>query len=252
MIDKTKALVENVFNRLRPGLIHLIIGASGLGKTSLVCCQIPSYLFYTLMKQGDLKENDRFVIVNCDGSLFTERLKQICELHNVDYDLYRKYVIIKDVGDYREQHDFITKYLQALTSKYGYRIRYLCIDPLNHHLRMEFAKADEKYRLNIVGRLSPQLESQMNEIHMLTRTHETITMITLLPKKQYLDEMPSTWQRGYFGPLEIAHLSDYVIWLRPVSHTRDQVVAEVLKNRLGKAGSHYMLRLSEVGLEVIT
>jgi len=104
-------------------------------------------------------------------------------------------------------------------------------------------------RLNVVGRLSPTLEHQMNSLVKIAREHEAIVLVTVIPKKKYMDTRPDAWQTGYFGPAEIAHLSDVVLWLQPKPGSYASCTLEVVKNRIGEVGGRREYSVTEVGLE---
>jgi len=241
--------LDPLIGKLQGGMVYTIIGASGLGKTSLVCAQIPMLLYKQLEESETSHEKDRYLVVNTDYSLLPARVKQVARRLKVDYGSYREKAVYTYPETFWKQQGTVCQAIPDLVKRENYSVRYLTLDPINHHLRMEFAKASPRMRLNVVGRLSPALEHQMVSLVKIAREHEAIVLVTVIPKKKYLESKPATWQAGYFGSMEIAHLSDVVLWLNPTGFSPATVELEVVKNRIGKVGGKREYSVTEVGLE---
>jgi len=240
--------LTDITGQFEPGMIYTFIGASGLGKTSLLLCQLPLVIYKDLIHQGKLSDSARFVLINTDGSFLFPRLAQVASALGVDVVEFRKYSIMVSPSSQTRQHRLLTRDLPELVETENLKPVYIGLDPMNHWIRYEFARAPANYRLMVAGRRIPELEYEMNVLHRLTRDKKCVTTVSVLPKKYHAVERPDKWQTAYFGPLEIAHLSDVVLWLTPVKLERDKVDIEVVKHRKGRVSPPKRFKLNECGL----
>ena len=248
MIERTEKLLETVFGCDLKGLVVTVIAPAGLGKTTFVGMQLPTYLFQKAKENEELNEAEQFTIVNTDASFLDQRFLEVLREFGVEYKEIRKHFKVHYVYSLYEQENIIRTLVKNGLEKVQEKPLYCVVDPFNHILRMEFAKADENYRLNVVGRLSPKLEYQLHLLSMLARKAKTTVVITMLPKKQWTDKVPVKWQNAYFGPTEIAHLSDIVIWLSHGVHDARGVTVHVLKHRLRETPYSVNVKLTKGGL----
>lgn len=225
-----------------------IIGAAGLGKSTLACMQLPTYLFNKLKEEDKLTDKSKFIIINTDYSLLLERYKTILNKFSTNYQDIRNYLDIQYVNSFYKQDELVKNLLKDSLENNNIEPVYICVDPFNHTLRQEFAKASEQMRLNVVGRLSPRLEYQLNLLTLIARKFNTVVVLTLLPKKAYTNVVPEKWQSGYFGPVEIAHLSDIVLWFSQGVHDPKSVTIHIKKHRLKESNQQFDCRITEGGV----
>jgi len=249
--EATSRLVEKLIGDTDGGAVVTIIGASGLGKTSLTCCQLPIYLLSKLKAENKLSYKDTCIIVNCDRSLLPKRLTDVCSEFNFPYIDARNYMKFYYPASLSEQHRLILDELTKAAGSEGRSIKYLAVDPLNHHIRMEYSKADVHLRFATAGRLMPYLEVQMDSLLKLTRDQGCLAFVTMLPKRKFADETPAAWYSAYFGPLEVAHLSDVVLYFTSSSRGSSYVNCKVVKNRTREVGQTYTLKLSKMGVQLV-
>jgi len=250
VISRTDLLIERLFKGIDNDNIYLIIGASGLGKTSLVLCQIPSFLYVMLKSRGELTGDSKFILVNTDMSFKEKRLRDVCECFGVNYEEFKKHLMIHNLMSQNEQHSFIMNALPKIVEANRDNIKYIAIDPINHHIRQEFAKADANYRLNVAGRTMPQLEAEMNVLKELNVKYRIPIFITCLPKKRSANQIPIRWQTEMFAPLEVPHLSDVAVWLAQDEHNVNRVLAKRLKHRTEELSETFTLIKCREGLIV--
>jgi len=249
--DLTKELISTIFNDNLEGLVTTIIAPSGLGKTTLTCMQLPIYLYKQMKGSGVLSDKDVLLIMNTDKSLLNQRFLEICRAFELNYSDVRANIKFLDLKNFDDQHNAIIYKIPEMIRKNQYNIRYLVVDPFNHFLRRIFAETKPEYRLNVVGRLTPKLEHQMNVLSDLSRDHNVIVFCTLLPKKQYANTIPQAWQNAYFGPLEVAHLSDIVTWFNISKQHENSIEARVLKHRLKPTPFSKHIQFADFGLKLM-
>jgi len=248
IIERTQKLLDSISLYNLEGKVITIIGASGLGKTTFACMQLPMFLFKGYSGSPTLNEKQKFIVMNTDNSLLCERFSQVLKHYDVNYSEFRKHLNIIQVNSFAHQDELIrTLFKQSVENKQIEPL-YVVIDPFNHNLRVEFAKTKEEYRLNVVGRLSPRLEYQLMLLNTLARKMATTVVLTLLPKKKYTDFVPDRWQNAYFGPLEIGHLSDVVLWFSQNVQAARGVTIHVKKHRFAEANKQILCKLTEEGL----
>jgi len=250
MSDATQKLLNTIFSCELSGKVITVIAPSGLGKTTFTCMQLPAFLFAQLKQQEKLDEKSKFVIVNTDNSLLNERFLQVLKQHGVKYSEFRKYLSVVGINSFHEQDSFVKTVVKQSLESQEIKPEYICVDPFNHTLRVAFAKEKEEYRLNLVGRLSPRLEYQLSLLNMLSRKTNCTVVLTLLPKKMFTNIVPQKWQNAYFGPLEISHLSDIVLWLSHGVHDGKGVTVHLKKHRLKESEQSFNCKITERGLEL--
>jgi len=248
MREITKTLVDTVFKCDLKGKVITIIAPSGLGKTTFASIQLPIFIFSELKEKKELKKDSKFIIVNTDNSLLDERMEQVCNAFNVKYTDVRKHFVVSYCYDFTEQDSLVKTLFKQILEGEVSNVHYIVIDPFNQTLRREFAKAPEQYRLNIVGKLTPRLEYQLIMLNHLARKKGITVVLTLLPKKAYTQTVPPVWQSSYFGPLEIAHLSDIVLWFSKSIYAAQGVTINVKKHRTQPSEVTYQARITEGGL----
>jgi len=249
--EQTQKLVDTIFSCDLQGKVITIIAPSGMGKTTFTCMQLPTFLYVKSQREGTLSEKDKIVVINTDDSLLSDRLMQVLNEFGVSYTDIRSHISVKQINDLEEQHAFIVSVLPKLIDSKGLNIKYIVVDPFNHLLRKKFAQTKPEYRLNVVGRFSPMLEHQVITLTELARKHNMAVFLTLLPKKQYTDKVPQNWQNAYFGPLEIAHQSDIVLWFSHSQVSGAKISIKVMKHRLKPEGEVYNTNLTQFGLELV-
>jgi len=210
--------------------------------------QLPTYIYSKLKEKNELSENTRIHVVNTDLSFLEQRFSEILEEFNLSYKEIRNYLKIDFVTTMGQQETIVKQIVKFALENVNANVPYVVVDPFNHILRMEFAKAHEDYRLNVVGRLSPKLENLLNYLSLIARKKGTTVVITMLPKKRYTDRVPLVWQNAFFGPSEIAHLSDVVLWLSHGVHEKHGVTVHVLKHRLKETPYQVNCKLTKGGL----
>jgi len=248
VIERTQKLLNSIFGTDIKGMVVTIIAPAGLGKTTFSCMQLPAYIYSRLKEQNELNENTRIYIVNTDLSFLEQRFLEVLEEFDLSYKEVRNYLKIDFVTTMSQQENTIKQIVKFALENVNANVPYIVVDPFNHILRMEFAKAHEDYRLNVVGRLSPKLEAQLNLLTLSARKRGTTVVITMLPKKKYVDKVPVAWQSAFFGPSEIAHLSDIVLWLSHGVHDPKGVTVHVLKHRLKETPYQVNCKLTKGGL----
>lgn len=251
MIEQTQKLLDSIFSCSLEGKVITIIAPSGLGKTTFSCMQLPIYMYSLHSTSKSTNRQERVIIVNTDNSLLNERFLQVLKQFNVSYQQLREHLSIVNIQSFYEQDNLVHTIVKQSLEREEIKPIYIAIDPFNHHLRMEFAKAKEEYRLHTVGKLSPRLEHQMHQLSLLARKLNTAVVLTLLPKKRYTTTVPIKWQDGFFGPTEIAHLSDIVLWLSYRTKDEYGIAVHVLKHRLRETPFQVNCRLTEGGLILI-
>jgi len=112
MIEQTQKLLSSVFGCELQGKVITLIGPAGLGKSTFACMQLPSYLFNQLNKENKLNEKSKFVIVNTDYSLLTERFSQVLKCFNVNYTDIRDYLRIEYVNSFYKQDELVKAILK--------------------------------------------------------------------------------------------------------------------------------------------
>jgi len=250
MTKATEKLLNTIFSLDLRGKVTTVIGPSGTGKTSFVGMQLP--LYYILKEKGERegKEPRKAIIINTDYSWSSERFMQILKSSEVSYADVRSYIEIQSPATFTQQEELVKRVFRNCLESDSDDVCYLSIDPFNHTLRMEFAKAHEDYRLHTVGRLSPRLEYQLNILTLLARRKNVAVVITMFPKKKYTEMVPVSWQSGFFGPTEIAHLSDIVVWFHPNKLDKGTIDIHIMKHRTRSCGEIIKCRISERGLEL--
>ena len=248
MLEKTQKLLDSIFSCSLEGKVITIIAPSGLGKTTFSCMQLPIYMYSLHSTSKSTNRQERVIIVNTDNSLLNERFLQVLKQFNVSYQELREHLSIVNVNSFHEQDNLVRTIIKQALEREEIKPIYIAIDPFNHHLRMEFAKAKEEYRLHTVGKLSPRLEHQMHLLSLLARKLNTVVVLTLLPKKRYTEFVPPKWQNAFFGPTEIAHLSDIVLWLSHGVQDAKGITVHILKHRLRETPYQVSAKLMEGGL----
>ena len=231
MIERTQKLLNSIFGTDIKGMVVTIIAPAGLGKTTFSCMQLPAYIYSRLKEQNELNENTRIYIVNTDLSFLEQRFLEVLEEFDLSYKEVRNYLKIDFVTTMSQQENTIKQIVKFALENVNANVPYIVVDPFNHILRMEFAKAHEDYRLTLSA-----------------RNRGTTVVITMLPKKKYVDKVPVAWQSAFFGPSEIAHLSDIVLWLSHGVHDPKGVTVHVLKHRLKETPYQVNCKLTKGGL----
>jgi len=251
MLEKTQKLLDSIFSCSLEGKVITIIAPSGLGKTTFSCMQLPIFTYSLHSSNSKLSNLERVIIVNTDNSLLNERFLQVLKAFNVSYQQLKEHLSIVNVHSFHDQDNLVKTIIKQTLEREEIKPIYIAIDPFNHHLRMEFAKSKEEYRLHTVGKLSPKLEHQMHQLSLLARKLNTVVVLTLLPKKRYTTSVPIRWQDGFFGPTEIAHLSDIVLWLSYRTKDEHGITVHILKHRLRETPYQVNCRLTEGGLMLV-
>lgn len=251
MMEQTRQLVEKVFGLDIRGMVITLIAPAGLGKTTFASMQLPVYLFKTAKENGELNDKSKIVIVNADNSFLNQRFLEVLNEFGIEYKEIRNHLKVEFIYSMHEQDNLIRQIVRDSLEKLEGKAFYVVVDPFNQTLRLEFSKAPEDYRLNVVGRLSPKLEYQLNLLSMLARKTNATVVITMLPKKAYTDKVPVKWQNAYFGPVEIAHLSDIVVWLSHGVHDSRGITLHVLKHRLRETPYSVNCKLTKGGLMLV-
>ena len=249
--EYTKELISTIFSCDLEGKVITIIAPSGMGKTTLTCMQLPVYYYLQAKNSETLSENYKILILNTDDSLLNDRFLQLLSSFEISYSEIRKYVRIEQIDNFDKQHSYLTYIIPKILEEKKLDIRYIVIDPLNHSLRKRFAETKPEYRLNITGRLSPMLEHQVIQLTQIARKYNIPVLLTLLPKKQYTDKVPTNWQNAYFGPLEIAHCSDIVLWFSYSQKSNAKISIHVKKHRLKEEGEVFYANIRDFGLELV-
>lgn len=248
--ESTKSLISSIFSTDIRGFVITIIAPAGLGKTTFSCMQLPAFIYSELKQSNELNEKTKLHIINTDLSLLEQRFLEVLESFNLTYQEVRNCMKIDYVHTFSQQDNVVKQIAKIYLESEEFRVPYVVIDPFNHILRQEFAKAHEDYRLNVVGRLSPRLEYQLQLLTLLARRRKTTVVITMLPKKAYTTKVPLRWQDAFFGPSEIAHFSDIVLWLSHGVHDIKGVTVHVLKHRLRETPYSINCRITKGGLIV--
>jgi len=251
MHEQTQKLLNSIFSCELEGKVITIIAPSGLGKTTFSSMQLPCFYFSKLNNENKLGDKSKFVIINTDRSLLNERFLQVLKSFQISYADIRNHLMIQNVNSFFRQDELIKQiFKQSLETK-EIDPRLIVVDPFNHSLRVEFAKSKEEYRLNVVGRLSPRLEYQLMLLNNLARKLNTVVVLTLLPKKIYTASVPVKWQNAYFGPLEISHLSDIVLWFAHGVHDAKGIAIHVKKHRLKETEISFNCKIIDGGLILV-
>jgi len=229
-------------------MVVTVIAPAGLGKTTFTCMQLPAYYYAQLKNSGELDEKAKIHIINTDGSFLLQRFQQVLQEFNINYKEIRNNTTMEFPYTAQQQENAVKQIFRNAFEAKSERPVYIVVDPFNHILRMEFAKADPNYRLNVVGRLSPRLEHQMQLLQVVARKFNAVVVLTVLPKKKHVEEVPKRWQNAFFGPTEIAHLSDVVLWFSQGVQAGNTVTVHVLKHRLKETPYHVNCRLTKGGL----
>jgi len=251
MYEQTQKLLDSVFSTELDGKVITIIAPSGLGKTTFSSIQLPVYLFLKLRSESKLSSSSKLVLINTDNSLLDKRFLQVLKSFQISYGEIRNHLIIQNVNSFFRQDELIKQIFKQSIETKEIDPRLIVIDPFNHTLRVEFAKSKEEYRLNVVGRLSPRLEYQLMLLNNLARKLNTVVVLTLLPKKIYTASVPVKWQNAYFGPLEISHLSDIVLWFGHGMHDAKGITIHVKKHRLKETEISFNVKITEGGLILV-
>jgi hypothetical protein len=159
--------------------------------------------------------------------------------------------MIHSINSFYKQDELIKQIFKKSLETKEIDPRLIVIDPFNHTLRVEFAKTKEEYRLNVVGRLSPRLEYQLMLLNNLARKLNTVVVLTMLPKKACTHIVPQKWQNSYFGPLEISHLSDIVLWFAHGVRDAKGIAIHVKKHRLKESETSFNCKITEGGLILV-
>jgi len=251
MYEQTQKLLNSIFSCELSGKVITIIAPSGLGKTTFSSMQLPCFYFNQLKKLNSLTNQSKFIIVNTDNSLLNERFLQVLKSFQLSYSEIRNHLMVQNVNSFYKQDELIKQiFKQSLETK-EIDPQMIVIDPFNHTLRVEFAKSKEEYRLNVVGRLSPRLEYQLMLLNALARKLNTVIVLTLLPKKACTHIVPQKWQNSYFGPLEISHLSDIVLWFGHGMHDAKGITIHVKKHRVKESEISFNAKITQGGLMLI-
>ena len=251
MIEQTQKLLNSIFGCELQGKVITVIGPAGLGKSTFACMQLPAYIYNEYKREVGVGKECRFIVINTDYSLLTERFSQVLKCFNVNYTDIRDYLRIEYVNSFYKQDELVKAILKECLEDKSIEPLYITIDPFNHLLRQEFAKAKEEYRLNVVGRLSPRLEHQLNILTLLARKTGCTVVLTLLPKKAYTNTVPAKWQNAFFGPTEIAHLSDVVLWFSHNVEDKKGITIHVMKHRLRETPFQVSCKLTDGGIRLI-
>ena len=249
--EYTKELISSIFSCELEGKVVTIIAPSGMGKTTFSAMQLPTYLYLRLKQSGTLNDNVKLFIFNTDDSLFNDRFLQLLSSFEISYSEIRKYVRIEQIDNFDKQHSYLTYVIPKIIEEKKADVRYIVVDPFNHLLRKRFAETKYEFRLNVTGRLSPMLEHQVIQLMQIARKYNIPVLLTLLPKKQYADKVPTNWQNAYFGPLEIAHCSDIVLWFSYSQKSDAKISIHVKKHRLKEEGEVFHANIRDFGLELV-
>jgi len=237
----TQNLLSTIFEEDLSGMVVTIIGAAGSGKTTLSCMQVPLYL----IKCGSI-EDGKILIINTDRSLLNKRFLEVCREFGYSYKDIRDYLVFKGFDNFNDQHYFITNELISLINK-GLKLRYIVVDAFNYLLRELFNKTEPDKRLLVMGQNTPKLGDQMRVLLNLSRKYKIPVVLTVFPKKDYANQIPNEWHKGFMGPIDISHLSDIVTWFIPRG---SRVECNLLKHRLKPAPKKFMLEITKFGLKL--
>jgi len=248
MYEQTQRLLNSIFSCELQGKVITIIAPSGLGKTTFSSMQLPCFYFSKLNSEDKLDDKSKFVVINTDNSLLNERFLQVLKSFKLSYSEIRNHLMIHSINSFYKQDELIKQIFKQSFETKEIDPQMIVIDPFNHSLRVEFAKSKEDYRLHTVGRLSPRLEYQLMLLNNLARKLNTVVVLTLLPKKIYTASVPVKWQNAYFGPLEIGHLSDVVLWFGHGMHDAKGITIHVKKHRVKESEISFNAKITEGGL----
>jgi len=251
MYEQTQKLLNSIFSCELEGKVITIIAPSGLGKTTFSSMQLPCFYFSKLNSEDKLDNKSKFIVIKTDNSMLNERFLQVLKSFKLSYSEIRNHLMVQNANSFFRQDELIKRiFKQSLETK-EIDPRLVVIDPFNHTLRVEFAKSREEYRLHTVGRLSPRLEYQLMLLNNLARKLNTVVVLTMLPKKACTHIVPQKWQNSYFGPLEISHLSDIVLWLAHGMHDAKGITIHVKKHRLKESEISFNCKITEGGVILV-
>jgi len=241
--------LDSLFGGYQAGRIHHFVGDAGTGKTTL-SSYIPIVSMTNRIVNKQVPQDKRRFIVACaDGSFSIDRLKQIAEAHNADWDYIKRSLIYYDIVSFEHQHSLITRDIMALIEVQGIKPLLVAIDPMTTHYRTKRLERDRKERMVWTQELLGYLERQMQSLNHIARVHGAVATVTNWPKSEVFRSETWRLKDEFIGGNAFVYYPSLTVKLETVKQYPKIVKATLLKHRFREEFVDCEFAIDETGVK---
>lgn len=239
--------LDALAGELEGGIITEVYGESMSGKTTLgVYCPIA-----TIAKSGPLADNDRFIIVDCDGGVDQERFKQILECNKLNAGDVVAHMEYYKPTSFSAQHDIITELGKRIKDE-GWNPRLVVVDAISSHYRGIFLRTNMSNKLSVCGIYTGKLDLEITDLRRIAVDYGCPVILTNWPMTEVgmHKEGQVRAELDMIGGRAFSFLAKVVLKLEAV-HDDAKVLRKVVlkKHRARKPGVSTMIEINDAGIK---
>lgn len=220
--------LDELTGGIQPAALTLLYGDTTSGKTTLSGYVAIARIAKHLLQKGGIPGGANFYVVDGDGGWDIERASEVWQQHGLDPELIKRHLVFKEVSDFGEQHEYITRWLPERMEK-GERPLLLVADSLTAIYRREVLREPE--RIPLILEMGGKLDLQVGKLRKLAVEYNCPAFVT-------------TWSSSPIGPAvreaEIRSL------MREHSLSRAEAEQAVPKSGVDLTGGKGMLSFSRL------
>ncbi|MEM2289891.1 MAG: hypothetical protein QXW77_01500 [Candidatus Hadarchaeales archaeon] len=170
--------LDELTGGIQPAALTLLYGDTTSGKTTLSGYVTIARIAKHLLQKGGIPEGANFYVVDGDGGWDIERASEVWQQHGLDPELIKRHLVFKEVSDFGEQHEYITKRLPERMEK-GERPLLLVADSLTAIYRREMLR--EPKRVPAILEMGGKLDLQVGKLRKLAVEYNCPAFVTTWP-----------------------------------------------------------------------
>jgi len=249
MYTTFSSALDGLFGGYLCGRIHTFFGDPATGKSHLTCYTPIASIAKRIANKEVKNDKRRFIICCFDGSFSVERLKQICEAHNVPWDWVKDKIIYFDAYNFVQQHHVITNQLPVMIETSGIQPLLIAVDGITALYKERADKEERKKRLVVYQELAGMIEAQLRTLLQLATKYGCIVTCSTWPKSKAMIDEETWWKRPFIGGRGLAFFPTVVVMLEIVQRSPKIVRATLWKHRFKREFESCEFQITEKGVE---
>ena len=244
--------LDKLFGGYLEGELLHIFGPGKCGKTTLATYLPIISIYKEKKRRGELRDEHCFIVVNTDRGFSIDRLIQLCEVYEVDFEDIQERLQVYTVYSFKAQSRLLFYDIPEFLDTQGKRPLLISIDPITITYRREWKGVPRERVLLVARELRPELEDQVYTLIKLAGLYKCVATVVNI-RRSFRGMTDEERKRTYpfYGGAPFEYLPYATVELYKPDIESEEIEARLWFHRWKRAGSRVRLVITERGFEEV-
>ena len=244
--------LDKLFGGYLEGELLHIFGPGKAGKTTLASYLAIASIYKEKKRRGELRPEHCFIIINTDRGFSIDRLIQICEAHDVDFEDIQNRLYVYTAYSFKTQSRLLFYDIPEFLDSQNKKPLLISVDPITITYRREWKGVPRDRVLLVARELRPELEDQVYTLIRLAGTYNCVATVVNI-RRSFRGMTDEERKRTYpfYGGAPFEYLPYATIELYKPDIESEEIEARLWFHRWKRSGSRVRLVITERGFEEV-